>query len=76
MGTVYRLAEALNVDPKELVGEPEADIKEVPTPEGEHESGLSPAFFRLRQGLEPYDISESDADFLVEVYKAHIKRNQ
>lgn len=36
----------------------------------------SPAFFRLRQGLEPYDITDSDVDFLLEVYKAHIKKNQ
>lgn len=33
-------------------------------------------FFRLKKGLEPYDISESDADFLLSVYKAHIESNK
>lgn len=37
---------------------------------------LTPAFFRLKQGLEPYSLSEADADFLIEVYKAHIKKNR
>lgn len=42
----------------------------------EQGGNLSPAFFRLKQGLEPYDLSEDDADFLLEVYKAHIKKNR
>ena len=50
--------------------------KKAPTPEGERIADFSPAFFRLKQGLEPYDLSEADADFLLEVYKAHIKKNQ
>ena len=50
-------------------------IEKAPTQEGEREFELSPAFFRLKQGLEPYDISEDDADFLLDVYKAHIKKN-
>lgn len=49
--------------------------EKAPTPKGEREFELSPAFFRLKQGLEPYDISEDDADFLLDVYKAHIKKN-
>lgn len=52
------------------------ESEKAPTPEDERVTDLSPAFFRLKQGLEPYDLSESDADFLVEVYKAHIKKNQ
>ena len=51
------------------------ETKKAPTQEGEREFELSPAFFRLKQGLEPYDISEDDADFLLDVYKAHIKKN-
>lgn len=50
--------------------------EKAPTQEGGRSADLSPAFFRLKQGLEPYDLSESDADFLVEVYKAHIRKNQ
>ena len=47
-----------------------------PTKEGEREvDTLSPAFFRLKKGLEPYNISESDADFILTVYKAHIDKN-
>lgn len=44
--------------------------------DGKESSNLSPAFFRLKQGLEPYDLTESDADFLLTVYKAHLKKNQ
>lgn len=52
------------------------DAKEkVPTQKGEHLESNS-AFFRLKKGLEPYNISEADADFLLDVYKAHIKKNQ
>lgn len=49
--------------------------KKASTQEGEHESKLSPVFFRLRQGLEPYDIPEDGTDFLLDVHKAHIKKN-
>lgn len=50
--------------------------EKTPTPEGERKTDtLSPAFFRLKKGLEPYNISESDADFLLKVYKAHIEKN-
>ena len=52
------------------------ETQKAPTPESERETDLSPAFFRLKQGLEPYDLSESDADFLLKVYKAQIKKNQ
>lgn len=34
------------------------------------------AFFRLKKGLEPYDLSESDADFLLSVFKAHKENNK
>lgn len=57
-----------------LAGQISGQEKALP-PEGERKVEMSPAFFRLKQGLEPYDISESDADFLLEVYKAHIKKN-
>ena len=36
----------------------------------------SKGFFRLKKGLEPYDISESDAEFLLSVYKAYIESNK
>ena len=54
------------------------ETKKAPTPESERnrDRELNPAFFRLKQGLEPYDISESDVDFLLKVYKAHIEKNE
>lgn len=45
------------------------------TPKDECQEELSPAFFRLKQGLAPYNLSEADADFLLDVYKAHIRKN-
>lgn len=54
------------------------ETKKAPTQESERnrDRELNPAFFRLKQGLEPYDISESDVDFLLKVYKAHIEKNE
>lgn len=54
------------------------ETKKAPTLESERnrDRELNPAFFRLKQGLEPYDISESDVDFLLKVYKAHIEKNE
>lgn len=36
----------------------------------------SKAFFRLKKGLEPYNISEDDAEFLLTVFKAHKSKNK
>ena len=72
---LVEIAGYLGVSVDYLVGETE-ETEKAPTPEGERIADLSPAFFRLKQGLEPYDLSEADAEFLVEVYKAHIKKNQ
>ena len=66
------IADYLNVSVEYLIS---GETKNALTSEGERLAELSPAFFRLKQGLEPYDISESDVDFLLEVYKAHIKKN-
>ena len=75
MDTLTKIAEYFGVSVGFLVDGSE-ETEKAPTQEGEREADLSPAFFRLKQGLEPYDLSESDADFLVEVYKAHIKKNR
>lgn len=50
--------------------------EKAPILEDERELELSPAFFHLKKGLEPYNLSKADADFLLEVYKAHIKKNR
>ena len=61
----------LGLTVEELLGK-----EKTPINSSEQDTGLSQAFFRLKQGLEPYDLSEADVDFLLEVYKAHIKKNQ
>lgn len=50
--------------------------EKAPAANGERNSEMTPAFFRLKKGLEPYDLSEDDADFLLEVYKAHVRKNR
>ena len=70
---LVEIAQYLSVSVDYLLG---TETEKAPTPEGERIADFSPAFFRLKQGLEPYDLSEADADFLLEVYKAHIKKNQ
>lgn len=72
---LVEIAEYLGVSVDYLVNGT-GDKEKAPTTDGRREVELTPAFFRLKQGLEPYDLSESDVDFLVEVYKAHIKKNQ
>lgn len=39
------------------------------------ESESVKAFFRLKKGLEPYNIDNSDADFILSVFKAHKEKN-
>lgn len=34
------------------------------------------AYFRLKQGLEPYNINDDDAEFLLSVFKAHKELNK
>lgn len=75
MDTLTRIADYFEVSVGYLVDGNDTE-KKVPTLEAERGIELTPAFFRLKQGLEPYDITESDADFLLDVYKAHIKQNQ
>lgn len=61
------LSQALETSPEWLMGweEKKAD------PEPDQNSG----FFRLKKGLEPYDLTESDADFLLAVFEAHKQKN-
>ena len=70
---LVEIAQYLSVSVDYLLG---TETEKAPTQEGERIADFSPAFFRLKQGLEPYDLSEADADFLLEVSKAHIKKNQ
>lgn len=37
---------------------------------------LENAFFRLKKGLEPYNLSKSDTDFILTVFKAHKEKNK
>ena len=77
--TIEAVASVFSISAVELCGDdsPRCKQKNTPTSEGERKAEiLSPAFFRLKKGLEPYNISEADADFLVKVYKAHIEKNQ
>lgn len=74
------LAQALHTSPAYLMGwtnDPNANrtSQTVPAPKREQQIEQNPAFFRLKQGLEPYNLSEADADFLLAVYEAHLKKN-
>lgn len=75
MDTLSKIAEYFGVSVGTLV-DGYNDKEKMPTLDGGQSVELTPAFFRLKQGLEPYDISESDVDFLLDVYRAHVKKNQ
>lgn len=70
---LQKVADYFNVSVDYLLGRDNDRDTPVNSDSDEH---YTPAFFRLKQGLEPYNISESDVDFLLDVYKAHIKKNQ
>ena len=70
--TLLKLAEFFNVSTDVIL----RGTEKTSTDNSGLEDTLSPAFFRLKKGLEPYNISEADADFLLAVYKAHIEKNR
>lgn len=56
-----------------LIGNSEQKNKTV---ERNNDETLNSAFFRLKKGLEPFNLDESDADFLLKVFKAHKEKNE
>lgn len=69
--TLIKLASIFEVSTDYLLGRDESDNKKSPD-----KSELNGAFFRLKKGLEPYDLDKDDVDFLLKVYKAHIEKNK
>lgn len=65
---VKDIAEYFNVSVDYLLGN-EKETKS-------DEEYSNPAFFKLKKGLEPYNLDERDVDFLLSVYKAHIEKNK
>lgn len=64
MDKIEMLAEYFHIKKSDLL---ETDI---------NESESIKAFFRLKKGLEPYDIDNSDTDFILSVFKAHKELNK
>lgn len=63
------LSQALETSREWLMG---WDEKKEPFPAA---SKKDSGFFRLKKGLEPYNLSEDDADFLIAVFEAHKRKN-
>lgn len=80
--TLQKIADYFKVSLDWLTGNSEYknldDFKKTELDKNENviEDLANKGLFRLKKGLEPYDISESDADFLLSVYKAHIESNK
>ena len=64
MDKIEMLADYFNIKKSDLL---ENDI---------NDSENIQAFFRLKKGLEPYNIDNSDTDFILSVFKAHRDRNK
>ena len=62
--TLQKLAQYFGVTIEDLLGEKRK--------EEQHD----PIFFRLKKGLETYEIDNEDIDFLLTVMKAHKERNK
>lgn len=66
LATIKRIAEFFNVSIDYLAdNESNIEIDE-----------MDKAFFRLKKGLEPYNLSNKDTDFLLSVFKAHKENNK
>lgn len=80
--TLQKIADYFNVSLDWLTGNSEyrnlEDFNNAISYTEESEEGKTEdkAFFRLKKGLEPYNLSESDADFLLSVFKAHKESNK
>jgi len=76
---VYKLAQALHVSEAWLMGF-DVPVNELTNKNNidsiETDSESTKAFFRLRKGLEPYNIDSEDADFILSVFKAHRENNK
>ena len=68
LSRLEELSQALETSPEWLMGWEEKKPDAAPE--------QSEGFFRLKKGLEPYDLSESDADFLIAVFEAHKQKNK
>lgn len=64
------LAKALDTTPAYLMGWEDNEQK------NSDNSELNSAFFRLKKGLEPYELDEEDAEFLLTVFKLHKEKNK
>lgn len=62
------LAQALEISREWLMGWDEKEAVSSPK--------TNDGFFRLKKGLEPYQLSEEDADFLITVFEAHKQKNR
>ncbi|MBP0958396.1 MAG: helix-turn-helix transcriptional regulator [Oscillospiraceae bacterium] len=70
--TIQKIAKYFNVSVDWLTGN--SETRNINNDNSDQESNK--AFFRLKKGLEPYDLSESDTDFLLSVFKAHKESNK
>lgn len=59
------IADFFNIDMNRLTTSKQAEI-----------APQDPMFFRLKKGLETYNVDEKDIDFLLTVMKAHKERNK
>ncbi len=65
--TIVKIANYFHVSTDYLLGNEQKNSDD---------SELNSAFFRLKKGLEPYDLDEEDAEFLLTVFKAHKEKNK
>lgn len=72
---VYLISKALHVSEAWLMGF-DVPIERVDTNDTTTDSESMNAFFRLKKGLEPYNIDSEDADFILSVFKAHKENNK
>lgn len=70
---IAKLAEVLKVTPSYLMG---WDDRQTAMGDEHLQQEADPVFFRLKKGLEPYNVTESDVDFIINVYKLHKEQNR
>lgn len=72
--TLQRIADYFGVTVEDLISE--QDITERFFSTSGADNSMTPAFFHLKKGLEPYNITLDDADYIVKMFQLHAERNK
>ena len=72
--TLQRIADYFGVTVDDLTSEQDITERFFATSGGDN--SMTPAFFHLKKGLEPYNITMDDVDYIVKMFQLHAEKNR